>query len=76
MTVLFDECLPEGFKKFATDISITSSSVQYINDVSTPPRKLGVIRPFPAASAACVSAKMLSFSAPVAIYRKFFIRSE
>ena len=32
MTVLFDECLPEGFKKFATDISITSSSVQYIND--------------------------------------------
>ena len=32
MTVLFDECLPEAFKKFATDISITSSSVQYIND--------------------------------------------
>lgn len=32
MTVLFDECLPEPFKKFATDISIASSSVQYIND--------------------------------------------
>lgn len=32
MTVLFYECLPEAFKKFATDISITSSSVQYIND--------------------------------------------
>lgn len=32
ITLLWDEKLPEGFKRYATEVSITSSTIQYEND--------------------------------------------